>query len=87
MLLSIPNTSLLFAGTHILWFHANIFTELLHRLRTDHLVGAGVLVEPAQALFTGERLLSVDRSCTTDLRSGETTNKQLLKRLKIYSSH
>lgn len=61
-------------GTHIFWFHTNVFTELLHGLRADHFVGSSVLKKPGQAFLIGEQLLC-DRLGTTDLRSGETTRQ------------
>lgn len=62
-------------ATHILWFHTNVFTELFHGFWTDHLVGAGILQEPGQALLTGEGFLGADELRTTDLRSSETATK------------
>lgn len=67
-------------GTHILWFHTDVFTELLHGLWIDHFVGAGVLLEPSQALLIGEELLSTTNGIT-DLRAGETTTHT--KRFKM----
>lgn len=61
--------------THILWFHTNVFTELLHGLRTDHFIDAGILMEPGQALLIGEQLVR-DRPGTTDLRSCDTTTQR-----------
>lgn len=59
-------------GAHILRFHTDVLTELLHGVRADYLVGAGVRLEPRQALLVGEELLSGDRPRASHLRSGET---------------
>lgn len=58
--------------THILWFHTNVLTELLHGLWTNYFIGTSILMKPGQALLIGEQLVS-DRPGTTDLRSCETT--------------
>lgn len=59
--------------TYILWFHADVLTELLHGLWAEHLVGGSVLVEPGKALLTGKGLVSVDWPRTADQRSGKTS--------------
>lgn len=58
--------------TYILRFHTDVFTELLHGLWADHIIRAGVLVEPGQTLLTGEEFVSTDCPRTTDRWPGET---------------
>lgn len=68
--------------THILGLQTYVFTEPLHSLWPNHLLRSGVLTEPSQALFTGERLLGTYWSRAMDLRSSETVEKKGICNLK-----
>ena len=56
--------------THIFRFHADVFTELLHSIGAQHMVWAGVLLEPGHALLRGEGLLWTQHMLPMERGSG-----------------